>query len=156
MAKTEEMTTQIITDPETGELIEVNLDGAEQPSQTDVRSARKLHEIEGPFAILGVKFDLGKTFGTKDDATGAVTFDKEYAEFLFMQRFGPPEIGVTASGEVVASLKRVLARGLATPMKPLLTKTSQALTSAGFKVHKLERLTAAEEASLRAALKAGA
>lgn len=132
---------QVILDPETGQLIEVNLDNAAQPDSADLRKAHKLHEIEGPFAILGVKIEQGKTF------------EKEYATFLYAQR-PKVEMGVTASAEIVATLRRVMARGLATPNAPLLTKAVlDTKTSAGYFVHKLEQLTTAEEAQLRTALK---
>src|SRR5690348_5614579 len=131
---------QIILDESTGELIEVNLENAGQADAADLRKAKKLHEISGPFAVLGVKIQPGKTF------------DKEYAEFLFAQ--GPKiEMGVTASAEIIATFRRVQARGLATPAAPLLTKAVlDTKTSQGYYVHKLEQLTAEEEKALRSAL----
>ena len=132
---------QVVLDEETGELIEVNLDNAQQPEAADLRKAKKLHEIEGPFAILGVRIEPGKTF------------DKEYATFLYCQ--SPKiEMGVTASAEIVETLRKVLARGLATPNAPLLSKAVlDTKTSSGYYVHKLEQLTPAEEQALRAAIK---
>lgn len=133
-------TLQVI-ESETGELIEVNLDGAGQASNAELRKAVKMHEIKGPFAVLGVKVLPGKTF------------DKEYAEFLFAQKAGTAELGITASAEIIATLKRVQARGLATPNAPLLCKAVlDTKTSQGYFVHKLEQLTPAEEKELRQAL----
>lgn len=140
-ATKDETAVQVIVDPETGELIEVNLEGAEAASAADVREAKKLHQIEGPFAVLGVKILDGKTF------------NDEYAELLIAQKKNSVELVVTASAEVIGSLKRAMARGLATPAKPLLTKATSVKTSKGFNAHKLQTLTPEEDAGLRAALR---
>lgn len=141
--KAEEKTAlQVIVDPETGELMEVNLDAAAQPESADIRQAFKLHEIDGPVAILGVKIQPG------------VTFDKEYAEFLFLREPGKIEMGVTASAEMVATFRRLNARGMATPAAPVLCKfKTDTKTSSGYFVHKMEKLTELEEAALRGALR---
>lgn len=144
MAEANKKSGMVVMDPETGELMEVSLDEAAGPSDADLRSAVKLEDIDGPVAIFGVKILDGKTF------------DKQYAEFIFARnRTVGPEIGVTASANMVETFRNIMQRGLASNVKPLLCKfKTDTKTSSGYYVHKMEKLSSDEEASLRAALKA--
>ena len=126
--------------PDTGEILNVNLDAASVPESTDTREAINLGEIKGAFMIFGVRFSDGKNF------------EGEYAEVAFA-RERRMELGITSSKEVIGTLRRMVNRGLCSQEKPAIVKTAKARTSSGYTVHKLQIPEPAEVATLQAALK---
>lgn len=134
-----------VIENETGELIEVNIEGAEQATSAELREATPLKDIKGPVAIIGINYGVGKNF------------DGEYAEVLAIQsRKGGVIYATTASQEMIATFRRCQLRGLGQPNKPLMCKFDTAKTSSGFTVHKVVSLTPAEVASLTKGLKGDA
>jgi D-arabinose 1-dehydrogenase-like Zn-dependent alcohol dehydrogenase len=113
-------------DPETGEILKVDLSHASVPRQADLREAMPLLDQKGVFAIVGAKFAHG------------VTFDDEYALVLIVNSEKKLIMTKTASSEVIASIRRMLANGLCTPASPAIVKVGSAKTSSGFTVNKLQ------------------
>jgi hypothetical protein len=136
---TTETTAMTFINPETGEMVEINLDNADMPTQADVREAVSLMDIPGVFAIVDAQFAKG------------VTFEDEYALVMCLTSDRKMVMAKSASGEIVGALRRMKAHGLATPASPAIVKVGIAKTSGGTTVHKLQMPTPAEAVGFKMA-----
>src|SRR5690348_9842087 len=116
MATTSESKALTYINPDTGELVEIDLTHASAPSQADVREAVSIMDIKGVFAIVGAQIAKG------------VTFEDEYALVMVLDADKKLVMAKTASSEIIASIRRMQAHGIANASSPAIVKIGSAKT----------------------------
>lgn len=141
-----------VIEPDSGELVEINLDNWHAPTDVELGRLRKLGELRDvPIAIVGISWTAGKRQGIEDKECALIAYlDGEKVG-------GRPSLkgAYSFSESVIKGLRNFEAAGKGTPNTPVPCKVGRAgPTSNGFYVDKLETLAPDEDKALQASLAA--